>query len=82
MIQGREYFCFALKPCKPIGIGRERRRQDLDRDRALQSRVRRSKHLPHSAFANLARHVVDAEAGAGSERQVARSIAVTPVPTG
>jgi hypothetical protein len=32
MIQGGEHFRFALKTREPIGIDRERRRQDLDRD--------------------------------------------------
>ena len=67
MIQGREHFCFALKPCEPIVVSRERGRQNLDRDLAFQLRVRRAKHLPHSALADLGRDFVGAETRAGDE---------------
>ena len=67
MIQRREDFGFALKAREPIAIGRERRRQDLDRDLALQLRVGRPIHLAHPAFADLGGDFVDAEAGAGRE---------------
>jgi hypothetical protein len=39
VIQRREHFGFALKPREPIGVGCERRRQDLDRNLALESGV-------------------------------------------
>jgi hypothetical protein len=44
MIWGREHFRFALKPGEPIGIGRERRLQDRDRDLAFELRIDRSIH--------------------------------------
>ena len=70
MIQRGEDFRFALKARQPVRISRQRRRQDLDRDLALQLRVRRPIHLAHAAFADLGGDFVDAEAGAGSEGQV------------
>ena len=74
MIQGGEHFRFALKTREPIGIDRKRRRQDLDRDLALEFRVARPIHLPHSAFADRRRDVVDAETRAGSQGQCDVSI--------
>ena len=70
MIQGGDHFRFALKAREPFRIRRDRRRQDLDRDLALQLRVGCPKHLAHAAFADLCRDVVDAEARAGSEAHV------------
>ena len=70
MIQGSEHFRFALKTREPIGIDRERRRQDLDRDLALEFRVGRPIHLPHPAFPDRRGDVVDAEARAGSQGQM------------
>ena len=40
MIEGREQAGFTLEPGETVGIRRERRRQDLDRDVASQLRVR------------------------------------------
>ena len=53
MVQGGEDFRFALKTREPVGVSRERRRQDFDRDLTLQLRVGRPIHLPHAAFADL-----------------------------
>ena len=36
MIQGRERLRLALEPREAVGVGRERRRQDLDRDLAIE----------------------------------------------
>ena len=69
MVQRREHFRFALKPREPIGIGRERRRQNLDRDLAFELRVRRAIDLPHAARADRGGDFIDAETGAGSEGQ-------------
>jgi hypothetical protein len=52
MVQGREYFRFALKASEPIGISRERRWKDLDSDLTLQPRVGGPIHLAHAAFAD------------------------------
>ena len=71
MIQGGQDFCFTLKAREPFRIRRDSERQDLDRDLALQLGATCQKHLAHAAFAYLSRDVVDAEAGAWSETQVA-----------
>ena len=59
----------ALEPREPIVISGDRRRQDFDRDLALQLGVGCPIHLPHATFADLGRDFVDAEARAGSEDQ-------------
>ena len=74
MIEGGQRFRFALKAREPAGIGRERRWQDLDRDLALEARVGRPIHLPHPAFPDRRRDVVDAEARAGSQGQNMTSV--------
>ena len=38
-------------PLPRLGIGRKMRRQDLDRDGAIQARVTRPVHFPHAARA-------------------------------
>jgi hypothetical protein len=70
MIEGREHFGFALKPREPICIARERGRQDLDRDLALEFYVGRPIDLSHPAFPDRRGDLVDAEARAGSQGQV------------
>ena len=72
MIQRGEYFRFALKARESVVIGRHCRRQDLDRDLALQLRVGRPVDLSHAAFANLRGDFVDAETRAGDESQRCR----------
>ncbi len=69
MIQRREDFRFALKACQSVGVGCERRWEDLDGDLTLQLRVRRPIYLPHPTHAELRGDFVDAEAGAGRESQ-------------
>jgi len=69
MIQRGEDFRFALKPRKPIGVGRERRRQNLHHDLAFQLRIGRAVHLAHAAGADGGDDFVRAEARAGSEGQ-------------
>ena len=70
MVQRREHFGFALKPSQPIVIRRDRGRQDLDGDLALQLRVGGPIYLAHPPFANLRGDFIDAETGAGREGQV------------
>jgi hypothetical protein len=77
MIQRGEDFGFALKTCEPIVVSGERWRQNLDRDLTLQLGVGGSIYLPHPAFADLGRNLEDAEARAGSERQVADYMGVS-----
>ena len=74
MIQRREDLRFALEAREAIGIVRERVRQDLDRDVAIQLRVARAIDLAHAACADRGDDFVDAEARAGGEGQVAASI--------
>jgi hypothetical protein len=69
MVQGGEHFRFALKARDPIGVSRQRRRENLDGNLTLQPRVRRPVHLAHAAFADLAGDIVDADARTGSEGQ-------------
>ena len=78
MVQGREHFRFALKPCKPIVVSGERGRQDLDGDLAFQLGVGRAKHLAHAAFAECRDHFIGPETGAGGEGQVAGLFGVGP----
>ena len=72
MIERREDFRFALEAGEPLGIRRDRGRQDLDGDLALQLRVGRPIHLAHPACADLGGDFVGAEARAGSEGQSLR----------
>ena len=69
MIQRGEHFGFALEACDPIRIGRDRRRQNLDGDIALQLGIRRAIDLAHPACANWHGDFIDAEARAGGESQ-------------
>ena len=68
MIQRGEDFRLTLKPRQPTDVSGNSRRQNLDRDLALQVGVRRAIHLPHPAHANLGNDFIRAEAGAGAER--------------
>lgn len=49
---------------------RERFGQDLDRDVAIELRIAGTEDLPHPAFAERCRDLVDAESSAGGEGQV------------
>ena len=51
-IIAREDLRFALKARQAVGVGCERRGEDLDRDLTLQLRVRRPIDLPHSTHAD------------------------------
>ena len=52
---------FALEAREPIGVGRERVGQDLDRDVAIQLRVARAIDLAHPAGAERRQDLVGAE---------------------
>ena len=69
MIQRREQARLALEAREPLGIGGERRRQDLDRDVAAEPGVARAVDLAHAARAERCHHLVDAEPRTGGERQ-------------
>ena len=69
MVQRGEDFRFALEARKPLGVTSDRRRQDLDRDLALQLRVGRPIHLAHAAGADRGGDFVGTEACAGDQGQ-------------
>ena len=69
MIQQGEYSRFALKAREPVGVGRERLGQDLDRDGSVQLCIARAIDLPHPAFADRRGDFVDAKTRAGAEGQ-------------
>ena len=69
VVQRGEDFRLALETREPIGVTGERGRQDLDRDLALQRRVRRTIHFTHAADADAGDDFVDAETRAGSKGQ-------------
>ena len=52
-----------------IRVTSQRRRQHLDRDLALQVRVRRAVDLAHAALTEGRGHLIGAETGSGSQRQ-------------
>ena len=72
MIERGERLRLACEPGESVGIARERIRQDLQRDIAIELRVAGAIHLAHAAFANLRGDFVDAEANAGGEGQLWR----------
>jgi hypothetical protein len=53
---------FLLEALQAVRVGRERRRQDLDRDVAAQARVLRTVHLSHPARADRLEDLVGPEA--------------------
>jgi hypothetical protein len=65
MVQGREHARFAFETGEPMGIGRERRRQQLDRDLATEFGVAGAIDLAHPAAADLRDDVVRTEPVAG-----------------
>jgi hypothetical protein len=71
MVQGRESLRFPLESGHPFRLRGERIGQALDRDLAAKRGIRRSVHLAHAAFAKGGDDFVDADSGAGSQRQAA-----------
>ena len=59
---------FLFEAPDAIGIGRERREQDLDGDVAIESRVAGPVDLSHSASTDGREDLVGAEAGTGTQR--------------
>ena len=60
---------FTIEAFAELPIGRERLRNDFDRDRAIEPRVAGFVHLAHAAGPEGGDDLVRAEAGAGSEGQ-------------
>ena len=75
MIQRREHPRFALEARAPVGIGRERERQDLDRDVAPELVVARAVDLAHAPDAEQRADRVRPEALAD---ELIRAAAPTP----
>jgi hypothetical protein len=69
MVQDSGGSRFLLEAPEAVGIARERRGQDLDRDLPSEAVVARPIDLPHPSGADLAEDLVRAEAGTGRERQ-------------
>ena len=69
MIQRGENFGFALEAGEPLDIRRQGLRQHLDRDGALQVRVRCAVDLAQPAHADPRGHFIRAETGAWSQGQ-------------
>ena len=70
MVQRREDARFALEPSESIGIRREGRRQNLDRDLALRLGVARAIDLAHAAGTERAGDFVRAEVDAGLQGSI------------
>ena len=67
MIERGQHTRFALESREPLGVCRERARQDLDRHIAPEARVARAVHLAHAAGTERRHHVVVAQATAGGQ---------------
>ena len=64
MIQRGEHTRFALQAREPVGVARERVRQELDRDIAIELRVARVVHLTHAARTEQGMHLIHTKAPA------------------
>ena len=67
VVQRGEDLGFPLEAGQPVGVGRERLRQHLQRHVSVKLRVAGLSDFTHPAFADLGGHVVVPEAGAGRE---------------
>ena len=67
MIEGGEDFRFALEPREPFGVARERLRQNLQRNVAIQLRVAGAIHLAHAASTDFRGDFVWTAAHAGGQ---------------
>jgi hypothetical protein len=67
MIERREDLRLAMKAREPIRIARERGRQNLQRDVAIQLRIARPIHLAHTAGADGGDDFIRSESSACSE---------------
>ena len=69
VVQRRQHLGFAPETRQPIGISGDRRGKNLDRDSPFQPAVGGLIDLAHSADADLANHLVGAEAGTRGEHR-------------
>jgi hypothetical protein len=70
MIERRENLCLAMEARKSIRIARESRRQNFQRDVAIELRITCAIHITHAACANGDDDFIRSEASAGTERHV------------
>ena len=68
MIEGREDVRLALEAGTPVGVARDRVRQDLERHLPLQLQVAGAIDLAHSARPERCQNLIWAKRGAGVER--------------
>jgi hypothetical protein len=61
MVQRRQCLRFAREPRQAVRIEREDLRQHLNRDIAIEFRIARAIHLPHSAFAKFVHDAIGPE---------------------
>ena len=67
MIELRDGAGFAIEALAELRVGREQRRENLDRDRTIEPRVAGPVDLAHTAGADEREHFVGAEADAGCQ---------------
>jgi hypothetical protein len=75
MIERCEQSCFAFEARDAIGVSRERRRQDFQRDVAPKPGVACAIHFAHPAGPEGTEDLVDADAGTERRTKIAASIA-------
>ena len=66
-VQRGEHLGFPLEAGQPVGVGRERVRQHLQRHVPVERRVASLSDFAHPAFPEEGGHVVVPEAGAGGQ---------------
>ena len=69
VLEPRDAAGFALESLAANRIAGERRRHDLDRDRAIETRVGGAIHLSHAALADQAEHFVGSKPSAGRQHR-------------
>ena len=67
MVERGEHLRFAMKACEAIRIGGERRRQDLQRDVAIELCIARAIHLAHAAGADGGDDFIRPETSGGTD---------------
>ena len=70
MVERRERLRLSREAGEVVGVRREQRRQDLDRDAAIELRVTRAIDLAHAAGAERPGDLVDPDPGASVHRHV------------
>src|SRR5262245_20944714 len=75
MVQRGQEPCFTVESRESIGIVRQARREELDRDVAAERRIDRLPHDPHPAFADLLGQAVVQQGNTGLDCHGAHHIA-------